>query len=84
MHAKATNAAVDVGPAPIVAYKCHTSDALPMLDASLEVPATKPATVMAALECARCDPKRIEEPIDFVSSASFFVFGRGCSRVVQG
>ena len=83
MQAEATNAVLDGGPFPIVADKCYFSDALSWRDASPEDSVTKPATVVAALKCAPCNPERIEEPIDFVSSVGFFVFGRGSNRVVR-
>ena len=83
MQAEATNAVLDGGPFPIVADKCYFSDALSWRDASPEDSVTKPATVVAALKCAPCNPERIEEPLDFVSSVGFFVFGRGCNRVAR-
>ena len=82
MQAEAKNAVLDVGPFLIVADKSYTADGLPTHNTSLEGSAAKPA-VVAALERAPGDQERIEEPIDFVSSAGFFIFGRDCSRVVR-
>ena len=83
MQPKATDTALDVGPDPLVADEWCTFNVRPMCDAPIQDPATKPAMIVGALECAFRDPERIEARVDFVRRAGFFVFGRGCRRIMR-